>query len=110
MGEGEVLTFTNTYNAPVVEEPEEVIKDIRILLRKVFNVAASASEGGSISKPGISKVFFKHAIKYTITPAEGYEIEAVYVDGKNVGAVESYIFRDVTKDHTINAVFAAVEG
>ena len=110
MGEGEVLTFTNTYNAPVVEEPEEVIKDIRILLRKVFNVAASATEGGSISKPGISKVFFKHAIKYTITPAEGYEIEAVYVDGKNVGAVESYIFRDVTKDHTINAVFAAVEG
>lgn len=100
------IVFTNTYT----REVSRFGRDLRILLRSVFDVEASASEGGSISKPGISKVFFKHAIKYTITPAEGYEIEAVYVDGKNVGAVESYIFRDVTKDHTINAVFAAVEG
>jgi hypothetical protein len=46
---------------------------------------------------------------FKITAATGYKIASVLVDGKSVSlaAVGSYIFVNVTKDHTIQATFAA---
>ena len=32
------------------------------------------------------------------------------MDGKSVGAVKSYTFKNVTKDHTIEAVFMKANG
>ena len=34
----------------------------------------------------------------------------VLVDGRSVGAVSSYTFRNVTQDHTIEAVFMKANG
>jgi hypothetical protein len=42
-----------------------------------------------------------------ITPASGYSISSVVVDGASVGAVSSYTFSNVTANHTISATFAA---
>ena len=43
---------------------------------------------------------------FTITPATGYHVADVLVDGVSVGAVTSYTFTNVTADHTIAATFA----
>ena len=43
---------------------------------------------------------------FTITPATGYQVASVTVDGTSVGAVTSYTFPNVTANHTIAATFA----
>ncbi len=73
-----------------------------------FEIEADA-DGGEISPAGVSKVKFGTSITYTITPDEGYEIETVFVDGKDIGAVSEYTFKRVTKDHTIYAVCSEIE-
>ena len=42
---------------------------------------------------------------FTITPDKGYVVAKVLVDGRNVGAVKSYTFKNVTKEHTIEVTF-----
>lgn len=79
-----------------------------MLHNQSYEIEADA-EDGDITPNGVTKVKFAQSITYTITPDEGYKIEAVYVDGKNVGAVSEYTFKRVTKDHTIYAVCAEIE-
>jgi uncharacterized protein (TIGR02145 family) len=43
---------------------------------------------------------------FTITPATGYHVSDVLVDGVSAGAVVSYTFSNVTANHSINASFA----
>lgn len=47
---------------------------------------------------------------FIITPDPGYEIEAVLVDGMNVGAVTSHTFKAVIQAHTISATFKKKTG
>jgi hypothetical protein len=42
----------------------------------------------------------------SITPAAGYHVADVLVDGISVGAVTNYAFSNVTADHTIEVLFA----
>ena len=46
---------------------------------------------------------------YNITPAAGYHIADVYVDGVSVGNVNTYTFTGVTANHTIYVAFAINE-
>ena len=70
-------------------------------------VTVSASIGGMVS-PG-KRVPGDHGddLTFTITPDEGYVIQDVLVDGKSVGPVTSYTFKDVRGRHTIQALFVA---
>ncbi|MBW2046204.1 MAG: hypothetical protein JRI96_15200 [Deltaproteobacteria bacterium] len=43
---------------------------------------------------------------FSIYPSSGFKIADVLVDGESVGAVSSYTFGNVTRDHTIQASFA----
>lgn len=44
-------------------------------------------------------------MKINFTPNEGYEIQSISVDGKDMGAIESYELTNVTEDHSIIATF-----
>ena len=68
-------------------------------------IKATAGEGGSIDPSGDVKVKTYTNKTFTITPDKGYDILDVLVDGKSVGAVSTYTFYFVTKDHTIHATF-----
>lgn len=63
---------------------------------------------GSIS-PGSGTVASGESQSYLITPAEGYRIEDVLVDGVSVGPVSTYTFYQVDADHTISAFFGVRE-
>lgn len=72
-------------------------------------IKASSDSNGSISPSERVSVRHGRDQSFTITPDKGYEIAKVLVDGKSVGAVESYTFKSVTKNHTIEAIFMKVD-
>lgn len=76
---------------------------------KTYTITASAGANGSITPNGNTTVNYGAAQAYTITPANGYVIDNVTVDNISMGAVSSYVFTNVTANHTIAATFKAAE-
>ena len=70
-----------------------------------YRIQVFSGAYGSISPSRDTLVWQGSDITFTITPAQGYSIADVKVDGRSVGAVKQYTFRNVTADHTIEAVF-----
>ena len=100
-----------------VENPDEPgfvlnnyqLAQLLLLLRnRTYNITATAGEGGMITPAGTTKVKYRQEQTYVITPAVGYMVESVVVDGKNVGAIREYTFKDVRAKHTITATFKMI--
>ncbi|NLY09290.1 MAG: hypothetical protein GXZ11_05260 [Tissierellia bacterium] len=79
----------------VIEDPIEI----------TYIIDATAGENGRINPSGKSTVTEGADKTYYISPAAGYEISDVLVDGISVGAVKEYTFTNVVEDHTISATF-----
>ena len=72
-----------------------------------YTINATAGNGGAVTPAGATVVNYGASQTYAIAAATGYHIDEVFVDGVSVGAVTSYVFSNVTADHTISATFAA---
>lgn len=70
-----------------------------------YTISASAGTGGSISPSGNVSVTSGSSKTFSVKADSGYAIEDVLVDGKSVGAVSSYTFKNVKKAHTISVTF-----
>jgi uncharacterized repeat protein (TIGR02543 family) len=68
-------------------------------------ITATAGANGSITPAGDVVVEHGTSQSFTITPADGYLIADVLVDGESVGTPGSYTFESVTQSHTIHAIF-----
>ncbi|MBT0652939.1 fibronectin type III domain-containing protein [Geobacter luticola] len=75
-----------------------------------YTLSASASAGGSITPSGTTTVNSGATQTYTFTPAVGYSIASVTVDGVSVGSVANYTFNSITANHTIVANFVVTAG
>lgn len=73
-----------------------------------YTITASAGNGGSITPSGAVTVAAGSSATFDITPATGYVIADVEVDGASVGAVSSYTFEDIAANHTIEATFTSI--
>ena len=81
-----------------------------VIYSPCYTIKASAGANGSISPAGWCSVVENGNQTFTFTPDKGYTVAKVLVDGKSVGAVKSYTFKDVTKDHTIEVIFMKSNG
>lgn len=72
-----------------------------------FLITASADSNGSITPSGNVYVNNGEGQTFTITPASGYNVADVVVDGVSAGQVTSYTFTNVNTNHTISATFNA---
>ncbi|MCW1922223.1 hypothetical protein OKA05_06640 [Luteolibacter arcticus] len=70
-----------------------------------YSITASAGANGSISPAGATPVIHGESQQYTFTPAPGYQVAEVFVDGVPVNDLETYWFEDVTANHTISVTF-----
>ena len=71
-----------------------------------YSITASVNgAGGTISPAGTSSVSSGSSLKFSITAANRYRVAGVTVDGRSIGAVNSYTFRNVAANHTIVATF-----
>ncbi len=73
-----------------------------------FTITAEAGGNGTISPSGVKSVKSNEKVTYNITPNYGYVVKDVLVNGKSVGAVETYTFNGITADSTIKAEFTKV--
>ncbi len=71
-----------------------------------YTITASANGNGTITPVGAVNVYSGATQTFTITPNAEYHVSDVLVDGTSVGAVSTYIFINVTANHTITASFA----
>ncbi len=72
----------------------------------VHTITASAGTHGSLGPSGPVVVNAGSSKSFTITPATGYQVADVLVDGVPQGALASYTFTDVQASHTITATFS----
>ena len=70
-----------------------------------YTIKATAGTGGSISPSGNVSVREGGDQTFTITPDKGYAVANVKIDGKRIGAVKSYTFKNVRRTHTIEVIF-----
>ena len=75
---------------------------------KTYTITATTGANGAISPQGVVTVNLGSNQTFSITPNQGYKIEAVKVDGVSQGAIPSYTFNNVTVNHTTEATFAPV--
>ena len=71
-----------------------------------YTIKATAGTGGSISPSGNVSVRAGRDQTFTITPDKGYAVSNVKIDGRSIGAVKSYTFENVRRNHTIEVSFA----
>lgn len=69
-------------------------------------ITATAGKNGSITSPGTTSVRSGSDKTYIFLPEEGYLIDKVYVDGKEVAPQgNSYTFKNISSDHNIEVTF-----
>jgi hypothetical protein len=68
-------------------------------------IEAGAGYGGIVSPSGMKDAWPKSDHVFTITASPGFAIEDVIVNGKSVGAVSSYSFKNIDDSHKIFARF-----
>ncbi len=100
-GEVPSYTLTNITGSHTIHVDFTLIK---------HNIAASVSgSNGRISPEGNVMVSEGSSKEFTILPNANYKVKEVWVDGSNVGSVASYLFTNVTGDHSIVASFERVQ-
>lgn len=70
---------------------------------KKFNIKTSKVGNGYITSSKVAK--YGSSVSISIKPKTGYKIGKIYVDGKRVKITTKYTFKNITKNHTIKAVF-----
>ena len=72
---------------------------------KNYTIHVRSPVNGVIHPFGAVKVTHGERRRFQIIPLPGYRVSEVLVDRASVGAVNAYIFNNVTSDHNIEAIF-----
>ncbi|ADI84086.1 choice-of-anchor D domain-containing protein [Geobacter sulfurreducens] len=83
-------------------------RNVTATFTRKFIITATAGANGSISPSGQVLVNPGANQAFTITPAPGYGVLSVLVNGLSVGAVTNHTFTAVNADQTISATFTGV--
>ena len=74
---------------------------------QTFKITVTHGENGNVSPSGEVTVNYGSNLELTITAKVGYEIDKLIVDDVEItsGGLSSYIFKNITGDHTFRAEF-----
>jgi len=100
---GTSVGAVTSYNFPGVITDKTISATFAI---NTYTITASSGANGAVTPAGVTTVNYGATPTYAITPATGYHVVDVLVNGTSVGAVTSYTFPSVTGDKTISSTFA----
>ncbi|WP_281692858.1 Cna B-type domain-containing protein, partial [Agathobaculum desmolans] len=69
-----------------------------------FTIVIEENKGATINPTGKQEVKKGEDLTVTVKAKDGFEIKDILVDGKSVGALDKYTFKNVTADHTFKVV------
>lgn len=72
---------------------------------KTYTIHVHSPINGVIHPSGMIKVTYGEKRKFQVIPLPGFRVSEVLVDKASVGAVNSYTFNTITRDHVLEAVF-----
>ncbi len=72
----------------------------------IYRITSTAGTNGAITPSGISNVANNGSKYFSVTPASGYFVDSLFVDGGAVTPDSSYMFTNVTANRTLSAVLA----
>jgi hypothetical protein len=73
-----------------------------------YTITPSAGANGSISPSVPQTVAGGSNLTFTMSPASGYRVADILVDGVSVGAADSYAFTGISADRSISVAFTAL--
>jgi predicted small secreted protein len=68
-------------------------------------IAATSERNGSITPSGEVYVRYQSNQSFRISADRGHHVTDVMVDGRSIGPVTRYTFRDVSANHSIDVLF-----
>lgn len=80
-----------------------------VAIQKTYNIYAYTSGEGKITPEGTVIVNSGASQTFTILPSGSNHIDHVYIDDKDMGAIRSYTFTNVSSNHYIAVLFAQDE-
>ncbi|MHB8845023.1 MAG: InlB B-repeat-containing protein [Nitrospirota bacterium] len=100
--DGASVGAVSTYTFTNVQAPHTISATFT---PDVFTITATAGANGTIAPAGATTLNRGGSQTYTITPAAGYKVRRVVVDGAYKGGMTSYTFTDVMANHAIDVSF-----
>lgn len=76
----------------------------------IYNITATAGENGSIHPADTVMIPHGGDTLFTFLPDAGYTVYNVIVNGDSIGPMDSYLFSDVTQNHSIHVEFDLTTG
>ena len=77
---------------------------------KTYQITVSIKSGyGSVYPGGTTAVQYNGTLQITITPAEGYCIEKILIDGVDIGMRESFKMQGIKSDYNVEIYFAKIQ-
>lgn len=73
-----------------------------------YTITATAGLNGSVSPSGITNYTYSSNASFTATPNNGYEIDSMFIDGVYTTPVATYLFQNITANHTIHYTFSLI--
>ena len=106
--DGKSVGTLNTYTFKDVYADHTIAATFDKATKIKYTITATAGAGGSISPSGLVVVDANSSQDFSVTPNDGYKIADVKVDGKSIGALGGFTINNITVNHSVSAVFAAL--
>ncbi len=90
------------YVFPNVNAPHTIAASFTI---NTYTITASADPNGTITPSGLVTVQYGQDTTFSMSPAPGYHVDSIVVDGAYAGNPSVYAFSAVKANHTIHASF-----
>ncbi len=78
---------------------------IIVFAKYEFTITATVVGSGSIGHSLIKNANYGDDVNYIFTPSAGYHLKQILVDGSEITLASSYLFEDITENHTIYVKF-----
>jgi len=87
---------------------QNLLSVLAMRYNRTYEMKVVPAEGGTITASVEGPIRYNGKITYTFTADPGYVLENIFVDGKAVGAADTYTLTKVRAKHLITATFVPV--
>lgn len=103
--DGQDIGSRSSYTFHDVSKDHNLYVDFAPIISQ-YEINADCSFGGSISPDGTVWADRGDNQTFWFIPNQGYVVDSVYVDNRNIGSVDRYTFNNIRSDHTIYVEFS----